>query len=110
MDALTFHDLTKHSPTSVRRAAHVLDWSNKPHPFKEYVDLEPIPLPPPSSDTAVPATDAIVGHRAGAALGLDLSELARLLVLGAGVLRERVFADGERFYFRTYACAGALTP
>jgi SagB-type dehydrogenase family enzyme len=29
---------------------------------------------------------------------------------GAGVLRERVFAGGERFYFRTYASAGALYP
>ncbi|MGH2788724.1 MAG: SagB/ThcOx family dehydrogenase [Actinomycetota bacterium] len=110
MDALSFHELTKHTPASVRRSAPVLDWSNKPHPFKEYVDREPIPLPPPSSDTAFPATEAIIGRGPDVGRQLDLSELARLLVLGAGVLRERVFADGERLYFRTYASAGALYP
>jgi SagB-type dehydrogenase family enzyme len=110
VDALRFHELTKHTPASVRRRAHALDWSNKPHPFKEYVGIDPIPLPPPSGDTAFPAAEAIVGAHPDAARRLDLSELARLLVLGAGVLRERVFAGGERFYFRTYACAGALYP
>ena len=110
MDARRFHDLTKHTPVSVRQSTHTLDWSNKPYPFKEYVDLEPIPLPEPASDTAVPATEAIVGRSTDSRRPVDLPEVARLLVLGAGVLRERVFADGERFYFRTYACAGALYP
>ena len=110
MNALDFHELTKHTPASVRRSARALDWSNKPHPFKEYVDLDPIPLPPPSPDTTFPATEAIIGLGPDVARPLDLSEVARLLVLGAGVLRKRVFADGQRFYFRTYASAGALYP
>jgi SagB-type dehydrogenase family enzyme len=110
VDTRRFHDLTKHTPVSVRQSMHTLDWSNKPFPFKEYVDLEPIPLPQPSSDTAVPAPEAIVGVTTDSSRRVDLPELGRLLVLGAGVLRERVFADGERFYFRTYACAGALYP
>jgi hypothetical protein len=33
VDALRFHELTKHTPASVRRSARALDWSNKPHPF-----------------------------------------------------------------------------
>jgi SagB-type dehydrogenase family enzyme len=110
VDARRFHELTKHTPASVRRGTRALDWANKPHPFKEYVDLEPIPLPPPASDTDVPATEAIVGRRPDVGRSLTLPELTRLLELGAGVLRERVFADGERLYFRTYACAGALYP
>jgi SagB-type dehydrogenase family enzyme len=110
VDALRFHELTKHTPASVRRRSRLLDWSNKPHPFKEYVDLDPIPLPPPASDTDFPATEAIVGRGPNAPRPLDIPEVARLLVVGAGVLRERVFADGERFYFRTYASAGALYP
>ena len=110
MNALDFHELTKHTPASVRRSARALDWSNKPHPFKEYVDLDPIPLPPPSPDTTFPATEAIIGLGPDVARPLDLSDVARLLVLGAGVLRKRVFADGQRFYFRTYASAGALYP
>jgi SagB-type dehydrogenase family enzyme len=109
VDALRFHELTKHTPASVRRP-RALDWSTKPHPFKDYVDIEPVFLPPPTSDTVLPAPEAIVGGGPQVVRSLDLPELARLLVLGAGVLRERVFADGERLYFRTYASAGALYP
>jgi hypothetical protein len=39
-----YHDGTKHSPESVRRSRHVLDWDNMPRPFKVYVHLEPTPL------------------------------------------------------------------
>lgn len=110
MDALDFNELTKHTPASVRRPGRGLDWANKPHPFKEYVNLEPSALLSPSPDTGFPATDAIVARGQEDERPLDLPELARLLVHGAGVLRERVFPDMERFYFRTYASAGALYP
>ena len=40
----------------------------------------------------------------------DGADLARLLVLGAGVRRRLVYPDGVEFHFRTYASAGALYP
>jgi SagB-type dehydrogenase family enzyme len=60
--ARRFHARTNHSWASVRRGGRALDWRDKPHPYKEYPQLEPKPLPP---------------------------ELDRLLRLGAGVVRTR---------------------
>jgi SagB-type dehydrogenase family enzyme len=83
--ARRYHEATKHSFMSVRTSAHRLDWENRPHPFKEYRGLEPVPVPD--------------------ALGLD-----RLLALGAGVVRTREAPGGDVYHFRTYASAGALYP
>ena len=55
MDALTYHELTKHSPESVRRAGG-LDFSNRPRLFKKYVGL---------GSTAIPAALADVVHLSG---------------------------------------------
>jgi SagB-type dehydrogenase family enzyme len=79
-----YHEGTKHTFESVRRSAHLLDWDNRPHPFKEYVDLEPVALP------AEP-------------------ELAWLLRWGAGVVRTRGLGP-DTYHFRTYSSAGALYP
>jgi SagB-type dehydrogenase family enzyme len=78
-----YHGRTKHSYESVRASAHRLDWASRPHPFKEYRDLEPLPLPP---------------------------ELEAVLTLGAGVVRTRSVRGGETYHFRTYSSAGALYP
>ena len=83
--ARTYHEVTKHSFASVRASAHRLDWQNRPHPFKEYVGLEVLPLP-------------------------EVPHLARLLQLGAGVVRSRTLPGGDVYHFRTYSSAGALYP
>src|SRR5690349_25009053 len=49
MDALTYHEITKHSPDSVRRAGG-LDFSNQPRLFKKYVGLRSIPIPASLAD------------------------------------------------------------
>jgi hypothetical protein len=41
---LDYHEATKHSPESIRRRGHLLDWANKPHPFKVYAGLQRVPL------------------------------------------------------------------
>jgi SagB-type dehydrogenase family enzyme len=79
-DAWRYHEETKHTYESVRRSARALDWPNRPHPFKEYVGLEPEGEPAPAW-------------------------LARLLRWGTGVIRTR----GD-YSFRTYSSAGALYP
>ncbi len=81
--ARRYHEATKHSFVSVRTSGHRLDWENRPHPFKEYLGLDLLPLPP----------------------GLE-----RLLRLGAGVVRTRELPGGDVYHFRTYASAGALYP
>lgn len=67
----------------MRRSAHLLDWENRPHPFKEYLGLEARPLP---------------------------HQLAHLLRWGAGVVRTRTLPGGDAYNFRTYSSAGALYP
>ncbi len=94
MTAREYHDLTKHSPHSVRTNAHYLDWDNYPLPFKIYPDLEPIPLP---RETRRP--EGVSPWRREA--------LTHLLYFSAGITRRRQYPDGE-ILFRAAACTGAL--
>jgi SagB-type dehydrogenase family enzyme len=109
LEALEYHQLTKHFPTSVRHSGHRLDWAIRPNPFKDYLGLDPIPLPTPAEPTGYPATLAVT-EQTGQARTLDAAELARILNLAAGVSRIYQLPDGEQLFFRTYACAGALYP
>jgi SagB-type dehydrogenase family enzyme len=84
-DARRYHERTKHTPASVRAGARMLDWANRPYPFKEYEGLEAQPLDVESA-------------------------LGRLLRWGAGVVRSRTYGGVDTYYFRTYSSAGALYP
>jgi SagB-type dehydrogenase family enzyme len=81
--ARRYHEGTKHTYESVRRGARPLDWANRPHPFKDYLGLEPESL---SGD-----------------------DLGWLLRWGAGVVRTRSYGP-DTYHFRTYSSAGALYP
>ncbi len=98
LDVLEFHRRTNHTYASVRRRSRGLDWANKPHPFKEYLDLPLIHLP-----SARPDAPQVEPGR------LTLEAVGHILYYSAGVTRVRK-SDGEPFYFRAYACAGALYP
>jgi SagB-type dehydrogenase family enzyme len=76
-----YHEVTKHSIASVRSSPHYLDWGNKPLPFKVYTSLEAITAP---------------------------DDVARLCLLGNGVLRWRRSGAGEVYGFRAAPCTGAL--
>src|SRR5262245_64177743 len=43
--AREFHDRTTHTPQSIRTSGHMLDWDNKPFPFKIYTELSALALP-----------------------------------------------------------------
>jgi SagB-type dehydrogenase family enzyme len=98
IDVLEFHRRTNHSYASVRRRGRGLDWANKPHPFKEYIDLPSTPLPAPR----MASPPAGIGR-------LNLNALAHILHYSAGITRVREL-NGDRFYFRAFASAGALYP
>jgi SagB-type dehydrogenase family enzyme len=109
--ARAYHEGTKHSFESVRVSQHTLDWANRPHPFKEYVGVDAIPLPRDLPVVAVPALDAIAGAvEFDPAARPSLADLARILRWGAGVIRTRRLPGGEAYSFRTYSSAGALYP
>jgi SagB-type dehydrogenase family enzyme len=108
MQAWDYHNQTKHSPESVRRNVHFLDWENRPLPFKIYPDPEPIPLPREMRQTGVAALSAIaVCNVPERNVTPDLAAVASLLFFSAGVTRRRQYPGGEMLY-RAAACTGAL--
>src|SRR5574341_411791 len=107
--AWTYHNGTKHSYQSVRSSRHSLDFSNQPTPFKIYKTLEPIPLPRELQAVPMRALKTIAASPSGMAGDCipDLSAIAMLLYLSAGITRERHVGDWE-YQFRAAACTGAL--
>src|SRR5437899_10646674 len=103
-NAWEYHDETKHSPDSVRRNVHFMDWANYPLLFKIYPDLEPIPLPQDLPQTGVAALSAIATPIVPEREAIpDLRVLASLLYFSAGVTKRR----GD-ILFRAAATTGAL--
>src|SRR5260370_3880763 len=105
----TYHDGTKHSYWSIRNNSHLLDWANRPLPFKIYPKIEPFSLPRDVPQTGVAALAAISApvSWAGGDSVPDLQDLARILYFSAGITKQRKSQGGE-IYFRAAACTGAL--
>lgn len=105
-----FHELTKHSYTSVRSSPHYLDWDIKPMPYKIYPSAGAHALPRELVLSREPALAAIADAgdgRAGAELGIE--NLTRILFCADGLTRARR-VDGEDYHFRAAPSAGALYP
>src|SRR5450631_1450717 len=107
--AWKYHNGTKHSYWSIRNNPHVLDWPNRPQPFKIYPTIEPLALPRDVPQTGMAVLSAISGpvpsSRADSVPGIQ--DLARLLYFSAGITKQRAHQGGE-IYFRAAACTGAL--
>src|SRR5437016_3319494 len=104
-----YHNGTKHSYWSIRNHPHLLDWANRPLPFKIYPKIEPFPLPRDVPQTGVDALAAISAPVpwAGGDSVPELQDLVRILYFSAGITKQRAFQGGE-IYFRAAACTGAL--
>jgi SagB-type dehydrogenase family enzyme len=108
--AQRFHDLTKHSYTSVRSTPHRLDWENRPMPYKIYPDAPVVMLPRDLGLAPMPALEAISTEAAqGAGTEIDLEALTRILFCAGGLTRHRQ-VNGEDYHFRAAPSAGALYP
>jgi SagB-type dehydrogenase family enzyme len=107
--AWKYHDGTKHSYWSIRNSPHILDWANRPQPFKIYPNIEPLPLSRDVPQTGMAALSAISEPvpSSGADSVPDLQDLARILYFSAGITKQRKYPGGE-IYFRAAACTGAL--
>jgi len=105
--AWKYHNLTKHSPESVRSSGHFLDWPNQPLPFKIYPGLDPIPLDQDIGASKVSALDAISTSVVAHDRAVTKAEAAEILFLSAGITRRRSYPGGE-ILFRAAACTGAL--
>ncbi|HLI78330.1 MAG TPA: SagB/ThcOx family dehydrogenase [Candidatus Binataceae bacterium] len=106
--ARTYHEITKHSYTSVRAGAYQLDWDNRPGPYKIYPEAGSMALPRdielPSMATLQAIASPADGHN-----DLDLATLTRILFCANGLTRQRKIG-GEDYHFRAAASAGALYP
>ncbi len=105
--ALRYHAATVHSPRSVRASGHVLDWDNKPAPFKIYPDLPALPLPRQLPGLTADTLE-VLSERAGPERPLDLEGLAALLFFSAGVTKTKTYAGGASVHFRAAPSTGAL--
>src|SRR5215469_16480209 len=110
IEAARFHEITKHSYTSVRSSTHFLDWNNKPLPYKIYPDAPAIGLTRDFCLSRAPALRAIVHEPSvRSSSKISLENLARLL-FAAGGLTRKVQSGGLEYFFRAAASAGALYP
>jgi SagB-type dehydrogenase family enzyme len=94
-----YHQFTKHSPETLRRTQHVLDWENMPDPFRQYegAPLLDLPADPPSPGSA-PAPD-------GAAF------LSQLLFYSAAISASKLVpSTGYRYALRVNPSSGNLHP
>src|SRR5271163_367715 len=108
--ARVFHEITKHSYTSVRSSPHFLDWDIKPIPYKIYPGAASVPLPRDLNLSTTPALAALSSYvPADFSASIDTGSLTRLLFCADGLTRhKRVGADD--YHFRAAASAGALYP
>ncbi len=111
--ACVFHEITKHSYTSVRSVPHYLDWNNRPMAYKIYPAAGALALPRDLTLPAVPTFAALAGNAPPDPdtpdTPLDLVNLTRILFCADGLTR-RQRVGGEDYHFRAAASAGALYP
>ncbi|MGH7247733.1 MAG: SagB family peptide dehydrogenase, partial [Pseudomonadota bacterium] len=108
--ARVYHEITKHSYTSVRSSPHRLDWDNRPAPYKIYPTAGALALPRELELSAMPALAAIgAAAPANSENALGLEPLTRILFCTGGLTRSKQ-VGGEDYHFRAAASAGALYP
>lgn len=108
--ARNYHLATAHSFTSVRTVQHVLDWDNRPLPYKIYPEAGSLPLPRDLELSGVPALAAIRDdHPVNSETPVDLERITRLLFCAGGLTRS-LRVGREAHHFRAAPSAGALYP
>ena len=106
-----YHESTKHSVESLRRAAHVLDWANMPDPFRHYEGVPVLDLPadPPIPET--PALEVLHGASGASPAGDGSTFLSQLLFYSAAIsAAKRVPSTGDRYALRVNPSSGNLHP
>ena len=108
--ARVFHEVTRHSYTSVRSSPHFLDWDIKPLPYKIYPGAASVALPRDLNLSSTPTLSALSSYvPADFSASIETSALTRILFCAGGLTRhKRLGADD--YHFRAAASAGALYP
>jgi SagB-type dehydrogenase family enzyme len=106
-----YHEFTKHSPESLRRTRHVLDWENMPDPFRHYegVPLLDLPADPPAPVT--PMLDVLQGTSGSTLAANGPAFLSQLLYHAAAIsASKRIPSTGSKYALRVNPSSGNLHP
>jgi SagB-type dehydrogenase family enzyme len=106
-----FHESTKHSEVSIQTPGHRLDFGNKPHPFKFYSKLPPIPLPAvfPKPDAGTLIAISRIESVGNLLSEINITVIAEILFFTAGVTRALQY-DTDTIFMRAASATGALYP
>ena len=106
-----YHEATKHSVESLRRARHVLDWANMPDPFRHYEGVPVLDLPADPHATEIPALEVLQGTLGSTAAGDGPSFLSQVLFYSAAIsATKRVPSSGDKYALRVNPSSGNLHP
>ncbi len=106
-----YHELTKHTPDSLRRARRTLDWRNMPDPFRHYDGAPLVDLPADPPGPAIPALDLLLGGYGTAPVAPAVAFLSQLFFYSAAISACKIApATGERYFLRVNPSSGNLHP
>jgi SagB-type dehydrogenase family enzyme len=106
-----YHESTKHSVESLRRAPHVLDWANMPYPFRHYEGVPVLDLPADPPIPEIPALEVLHGVCGATPAGDGPTFLSQLLFSSASIsASKRVPSTGYRYALRVNPSSGNLHP
>jgi SagB-type dehydrogenase family enzyme len=111
MDWEEYHELTKHTPDSLRRSRHALDWRNMPDPFRHYEGAPLVDLPADPPGPAIPALDLLLGAFGTTAETAAIPSLSQLFFHSAAIsASKRAPVTGECYALRVNPSSGNLHP
>ncbi len=104
-----YHEGTKHPKGALLNPWHRFDPASQPLLYKQYLDVEAVPLPEIQAPAGLPALAVLAGAfgKPSEGAGLDINVLAGLLFYSAGITKRIRYPWGE-MAFRAAACTGAL--
>ena len=106
-----YHEATKHSVESLRRARHNLDWANMPDPFRHYEGVPVLDLPADPPALEIPALDVLQGTLGCASASDGAAFLSQLLFYCAAIsATKRVPSSGYEYALRVNPSSGNLHP
>ena len=106
-----YHEATKHTVESLRRAPHSLDWANMPNPFRHYEGVPVLDLPADPPAPEMPALEVLRGISGPTPAGEGATFLSQLLFYSAAIsASKRVSSTGYRYALRVNPSSGNLHP
>jgi SagB-type dehydrogenase family enzyme len=106
-----YHEATKHTVESVRRAPHLLDWANMPNPFRHYEGARVLDLPADPPVPEVRAFEVLHGVFGCTPAREGATFLSQLLFHSAAIsASKRVSSTGYRYALRVNPSSGNLHP